>query len=63
MLEKWKKGSSEPPHSHPGDDCTIVMQGTMRIQFFADGKPDGEPVTLTAGQTGYISANRVHSVE
>ena len=25
MMEKWDAGSSEPPHSHPGDDMTVVI--------------------------------------
>lgn len=65
MLEHWKAGTAEPPHSHPGDDMTIVIEGKMKIQFFIkdnDGKLqlDGIPVTLVAGQTGYINANRIH---
>jgi len=25
MLERWEADSEEPPHSHPGDDMTIVV--------------------------------------
>lgn len=64
MLERWEPGSAEPPHSHPGDDMTVVVEGKMVIQFFrrdAGGLvPDGAPVTLAAGQTGYVSAGRIH---
>ena len=67
MLEQWEAGSSEPPHSHPGDDMTVVVEGRMRIQFFTnDGDalvPDGEPVELVAGQTGYIAAGRIHDAQ
>merc|ERR1740133_569572 len=54
MLEKWDAGSCEPPHSHPGDDMTVVIEGRMSIQYFtkgADGKlvEDGTPVVLNAG--------------
>jgi hypothetical protein len=47
---------------------TIVVEGKMTIQFFkrdADGKlaRDGKPVTLKAGQTGYIAANRIHDAK
>ena len=31
MLERWVAGSEEPPHSHPGDDMTIVVEGRMSI--------------------------------
>ena len=39
MMEMWERGSSEPPHSHPGDDMTVVIEGKMSVQFF---KKDGE---------------------
>lgn len=64
MLERWQAGSSEPPHSHPGDDMTVVIEGKMAIQFFTQTdsglKKDGEPVILQQGETGYISSNRIH---
>ena len=32
---------------------TVVIEGKMEIQFFhADMTPDGEPLTLIAGQSG-----------
>jgi len=64
MLEQWEAGTAEPPHSHPGDDMTVVVEGKMAIQFYirnADGlAPDGDSVTLESGQTGYIKAGRIH---
>jgi quercetin dioxygenase-like cupin family protein len=64
MLERWEAGTSEPPHSHPGDDMTVVVEGKMSIQFFirtADGLvADGEKVVLGKGDTGYIKAGRIH---
>lgn len=67
MLEKWEAGTEEPPHSHPGDDMTVVIEGSMVIQFFtkADGTlvPDGDPVTLRQGETGYIAAGRIHDAK
>lgn len=64
MLERWEAGSSEPPHSHPGHDMTVVVEGRMRIQFFRREAgalvADGAPVTLSAGQTGYVAAGRIH---
>lgn len=32
ILEKWDAGSEEPPHSHPGDDATIVIEGKMSVR-------------------------------
>src|SRR5262245_27695557 len=67
MLEQWEAGSAEPPHSHPGDDMTVVVEGKMRIQFFVqDGSsllPDGEPVVLNKGDTGYVRAGRIHDAK
>jgi quercetin dioxygenase-like cupin family protein len=64
MLERWEAGTAEPPHSHPGDDMTVVVEGAMAIQFFlreAGGLvPDGDPVVLRQGETGYIRAGRIH---
>ncbi len=67
MLECWQAGTEEPPHSHPGDDMTVVIEGRMSIQFYtktADGlDPDGEQVILNQGDTGYIKAGRVHDAK
>jgi quercetin dioxygenase-like cupin family protein len=67
MLERWQAGTAEPPHSHPGDDMTVVVEGRMSIQFFrrtADGLvADGEPVVLNKGDTGYIKAGRIHDAK
>jgi quercetin dioxygenase-like cupin family protein len=67
MLERWEAGSAEPPHSHPGDDMTIVVEGRMAVQFYArsgdDLVPEGEPVILDKGDTGYIKAGRIHDAK
>ena len=67
MLEQWEPGSEEPPHSHPGDDMTVVVEGKMAIQFYirmADGlAPDGEAVILNKGDTGYINSGRIHDAK
>ncbi len=64
MLEKWEAGSAEPPHSHPGDDMTVVVEGKMAIQFFTESEnglvEDGEKLILNKGDTGYIKAGRIH---
>jgi quercetin dioxygenase-like cupin family protein len=64
MLEQWEAGSEEPPHSHPGDDVTVVIEGRMSIQFFPRGSnglvPDGDRIFLNQGETGYIRAGRIH---
>lgn len=64
MLERWDAGSAEPPHSHPGDDMTVVIEGRMAVQFFTREQgelvKDGEPLLLTQGDTGYIAAGRIH---
>ena len=67
MLEQWEAGSEEPPHSHPGDDMTVVVEGRMAVQFFtrAGGTlvPDGEPLLLRAGETGYVAGGRIHDAK
>ena len=67
MLERWEAGTEEPPHSHPGDDMTVVVEGKMSIQFYRkqDGKlvMDGEPVFLHQGETGYVRAGRIHDAK
>ena len=67
MLEKWDAGSEEPPHSHPGDDMTVVIEGRMSIQFYlkdADGLvPDGDRIFLNKGESGYIGAGRIHDAK
>jgi len=67
MLEQWQAGSSEPPHSHPGDDMTVLIEGRMSIQFYtksAEGLvADGEKIILNKGDTGYIKANRIHDAD
>ena len=64
MLERWQAGSAEPPHSHPGDDMTVVVEGKMAIQFFTRTDnglvEDGDKLILNAGDTGYIKAGRIH---
>lgn len=67
MLEQWDAGSSEPPHYHPGDDMTIVAEGKMSVQFYTQSENglvrDGNELILCAGDTGYIKARRIHSVQ
>ena len=67
MLEQWQAGTEEPPHSHPGDDMTVVIEGKMSIQFYTRGDeglvPDGEMIVLNQGDTGYIKAGRIHDAK
>lgn len=67
MLERWEPGTEEPPHSHPGDDMTVVVEGRMSVQFYRrEGRsllPDGERVFLDKGDAGYIRAGRIHDAK
>jgi quercetin dioxygenase-like cupin family protein len=67
MLERWQPGTEEPPHSHPGDDMTVVVEGRMSVQLYRrEGRslvPDGERVFLGRGDVGYIRARRVHDAK
>jgi len=65
IMERWAKGSAEPPHSHPGDDMTVVVEGKMSVQFFkkmSDGTlaKDGKPLILSKGDAGHIDGGRIH---
>ncbi len=67
MLERWEAGSAEPPHSHPGDDMTVVVEGKMSIQFYTQSEDgltaDGHEVILNKGDTGYVKAGRIHDAK
>jgi quercetin dioxygenase-like cupin family protein len=67
MLEQWQAGSAEPPHSHPGDDMTVVIEGRMAVQFYTRNgnglEKDGEPLILGQGDTGYIRGGRIHDAQ
>ena len=67
MLERWEAGSEEPPHSHPGDDMTVVIGGKMSSQFYTktnDGLiADGKEIYLNKGDTGYVKAGRIHDAK
>jgi hypothetical protein len=67
MLERWEPGSEEPPHWHPGDDMTVVVEGKMAVQFYRRETgslvPDGEPLVLDGGRAGYVRAGRIHDAK
>jgi quercetin dioxygenase-like cupin family protein len=64
MLERWRAGTDEPPHSHPGDDMTVVVEGKMAVRFYRREAgalvSDGAPIVLGAGAAGYVRAGRIH---
>ena len=64
MLERWRPGTQEAPHWHPGDDMTVVVEGRMSTQFYrreADSLvADGERIFLNKGDVGYGRAGRIH---
>jgi quercetin dioxygenase-like cupin family protein len=67
MLERWEAGTEEPPHSHPGDDMTIVVEGKMSTQRYRrEGDvlvTDGERIVLHKGDVGYTRAHRIHDAK
>jgi quercetin dioxygenase-like cupin family protein len=67
MLERWDAGTEEPPHFHPGDDMTVVVEGRMSVQFYREvGESlvtDGAPVQLAKGDVGYVRAQRIHDAK
>ena len=64
MLERWQADTEEPPHFHPGDDMTVVVEGRMSVQFYRmEARSlvrDGESIFLGKGDVGYIRAGRIH---
>jgi quercetin dioxygenase-like cupin family protein len=64
MLEKWEAGTHEPPHSHPGDDMTVVVKGRMSTQLYRRESgslvADGERVFLNQGDVGYHRTGNIH---
>jgi quercetin dioxygenase-like cupin family protein len=64
MLERWRAGTEEPRHWHPGDDMTVVVEGRVALQFYRREAgmlvADGERVFLETGDVGYIRAGRIH---
>jgi quercetin dioxygenase-like cupin family protein len=67
MLERWDAGTEEPPHTHPGDDMTIVVDGKMSTQLYRrDGESlvtQGERIVLTKGDVGYTNAGQIHDAK
>ena len=64
MLERWAAGTGEPPHSHPGDDMTVVVEGRMSTQFYRTEAgslvADGDRIFFGKGDVGYIRAGQFH---
>lgn len=67
MLEQWRAGTEEPPHSHPGDDMTLVVEGKMSIQYYTQSEaglvPEGDRIVLNKGEVGYVTAGRIHDAK
>jgi hypothetical protein len=67
FLERWRSGTEEPPHWHPGDDMTVVVEGKMSVQFYRkEGRGlvlDGAMVFLENGDVGYIRGGRIHDAK
>ena len=67
MLEHWQPGTREPPHFHPGDDMTVVVEGRMSTQFYRREAgalvADGERIFLNQGDVGYGRAGRIHEAD
>jgi len=52
---RYEPGSSWEEHQHPQDQITTIVRG--EIDFVVDG----QPVTLSAGQTSALPGNVPHS--
>lgn len=56
MLAEIPSGGSAGRHTHPGEEISYVLEGTVLIEM--DGKP---AMTLKAGQVFLIPAGRIHN--
>jgi len=67
LMEHWDAGMTEPPHTHPGDDMTIVVEGKMSVQYYLKTAnslvPDGERFVISKGEVGYNKAGRIHDAK
>ena len=63
-LEEGGLFEAEIQSATQGDEA---IEGRMQLQFYTRGPhgllPDGPPVTLLQGQTGYVRANRIHDAK
>jgi len=50
-------GSEIPPHTHPVDDCMIIIQGSGQLYT------EGDPVPIEAGCHLWAPANSRHGVK
>ena len=66
-LERWLAGTEEPPHWHPGDDMTVVVEGRISVQYYRKEARslvcDGERIFLEKGDVGYNRAGRIHDAK
>jgi hypothetical protein len=67
MLETWEAGTEELPHSHPGDDMTVVVTGRMSTQVYRQELGSliaiGERIFLNQGDVGYHQAGTIHDAK
>ncbi len=54
---EFAPGAIMPRHTHPGDDYTVVLQGTLEL--FVEGR---EPRQLSAGEAFHVPAGVIHYV-
>lgn len=54
---EFAPGVTLPHHKHPGDDYTVVRQGTLELHV--DGR---EPQRVSAGQAFHVPPGTVHYV-
>ncbi len=52
---EFAPGVIMPRHTHPGDDYTVVLQGTLEL--IVEGR---EPRQLSAGEAFYVPSGLVH---
>lgn len=54
---EFAPGAALPRHTHPGDDYTVVLQGTLELNV--EGR---EPRRVSAGEAFHVTSGLVHYV-
>ena len=50
--------SAHPPHSHPGEELCVVLEGELALE----SPTEGVQARIAAGQAGFFSSNLVHGL-
>jgi len=58
-----EKGFQVPTHAHANEQISIIVKGRLRFGIGADGSPQRQQLTLSAGETVHLPPHVPHSAE